>query len=244
MTAKQEKMSESAPEAMLDDEQVRDYLREHTDFFERHPDMLDTLQISHSSGSAVSLVEKQVSVLRERNMDMRKRLNSLTSNARDNDRLYEMTRKLILALLDAGDVGELSRSFLSAMREEFEVEHVCFILFGDPQGAAPDCRVEPPESARIEIGALIKRQAPVCGTLRGEELRYLFPDAGQIGSAAVVPLIAPQAAGSTDSGELGVIAVGSDDPHRYSAAMGTLFLSHIGEVLVRLLPRLGATGER
>ena len=230
MTAKQNTATDTDELLELDDEQVRDYLREHQDFFERHPDILDQLQISHSSGSAVSLVEKQVSVLRERNMEMRKRLNSLTSNARDNDRLYDLTRKLILALLDANDLDSISETFLSSLRDEFEVEHTSLILFGDPATASERCRVESLDSARIEIGALIKGQSPVCGTLRGEELRYLFPDAGQIGSAAVVPLI--------KGAELGVIAVGSDDPHHYSASMGTLFLNHIAEVLVRLIPRL------
>jgi uncharacterized protein YigA (DUF484 family) len=233
VTAKQKTSKEPAGDPALSDERVRDYLMEHIDFFERHPDMLDQLQVSHSSGSAVSLVEKQVSVLRERNMEMRKRLNTLTSNARDNDHLYELTRKLILALMESGDVDELSETFLKGMLEDFQVEHASFILFGNPGPASGGCRVEAPESARIEIGALIKGGLPVCGTLRGEELRYLFPEAGQVGSAAVAPLIR--------GGELGVIAVGSDDPHRYGANVGTLFLDHIAEVLVRLLPKLDYT---
>ena len=76
----------------------------------------------------------------------------------------------------------------------------------------------------------------VCGTLRPEELRYLFPTAGNVGSAAVVPLV--------KGGDLGLIAVGSDDPNHYSATMGTLFLNHLGEVLVRLVPRLGGDLSR
>jgi uncharacterized protein YigA (DUF484 family) len=225
-----EKQSRSAPSAELSEEQVRDYLSTHVDFFEYNPDMLNHLHISHSAGSAVSLVEKQVSVLRERNMEMRKRLNSLTTNARDNDRLYDLTRKLVLSLLDAVSLEDVSATFTKAMREDFAVEHVCFIVFGDPAAAAPGYRVESAERARIEIGALLKGKSPVCGTLRGEELRYLFPAAGQVGSAAVAPLCK-----GTD---LGVIAVGSDDPHHYSTGMGTLFLQHIAEVLVRLLPNL------
>ena len=80
---------------------MRDYLKDHDDFLQRNPDMLDYLHISHASGSAVSLVEKQVSVLRERNIDMRHRLKALTANARDNDTLYEQTRALVLKLLEA-----------------------------------------------------------------------------------------------------------------------------------------------
>jgi uncharacterized protein YigA (DUF484 family) len=84
-----------AGDDQINDELVRDYLKAHSDFLQRNPDMLDYLHIAHASGSAVSLVEKQVGVLRERNIDMRRRLNTLTSNARDNDTLYEQTRTLV-----------------------------------------------------------------------------------------------------------------------------------------------------
>ena len=214
----------------VNDESVRDYLKEHSDFFERHPDMLDHLHISHSSGSAVSLVEKQVSVLRERNMDMRRRLSSLTDNARDNDRLYEHTRKLVLALLQANDSDSLGAAFSNAMQTDFAVEYASFIVFGDPRHSSKQCRVEPLDSARIEIGALLKNRRATCGALRKDELSYLFPHAGDIGSAAVMPL--------HNGTDLGVIAVGSSDANHYTSNMGTLFLSHVAEVLVRLLPRL------
>ncbi len=231
MTARKKTASNKAETGTgLNEETVRDYLSDNPDFFDHHPDILDQLQVSHSSGSAVSLVEKQVSVLRERNMEMRKRLNTLTGNARDNDRLYDLTRKLVLQLIEADSVDALASTFNDSLREDFGVEHVSLILFGDPDSTSERCRVDSADRARIEIGALIKGKVPVCGTLRKEELSYLFPGTSSVGSAAVVPLV--------KGGDLGVIAVGSEDPHHYSANMGTLFLSHLGDVLVRLLPKL------
>lgn len=215
----------------LDDEAVREYLKSHSDFLQRHPDMLGFLHVSHASGSAVSLVEKQVSVLRERNIEMRQRLNALTANARHNDRLYEQTRRLVLGLLDAQSLPALCEAFTRAMHDDFEVEHASIILFGDRHRAPEGVRVESAERARIEIGALLRGRKALCGPLRTEELNYLFPDGGAVGSAAVMPLVGGE--------ELGVIAVGSSDAHRYSSSMGTLFLQHIAEVLVRLLPRFG-----
>ena len=213
----------------LDEEQVREYLKEHPDFLQRHPDMLDFMHVSHASGSAVSLVEKQVSVLRERNIDMRHRLNTLTANARDNDRLYEQTRQLVLRLLEADTVPALYAAFHDAMASDFEVEHASMILFGEP-GSEGDCRVDSADSAKIEIGQLLKGRKAICGPLRKEELAYLFPAAGEVGSAAVMPL--------HDSEALGVIAVGSSDASRYSSNMGTLFLNHIADVIIRQLPHL------
>ena len=83
----------------LNDENVREYLKNHDDFLQRYPDMLDYLHVSHASGSAISLVEKQVSVLRERNTEIRQRLKTLTANAKDNDMLYEQTRAQGLRIL-------------------------------------------------------------------------------------------------------------------------------------------------
>tara|TARA_R110002110_G_C13470513_1_gene720854 strand:+ start:96145 stop:96846 length:702 start_codon:yes stop_codon:yes gene_type:complete len=213
----------------LEDEQVREYLKDNADFLQRHPDLLDHLHISHASGSAISLVEKQVSLLRERNIDMRHRLNTLTANARENDKLYERTRTLVLKLLEADSREALCDFFMSSIAEDFGVEHASIILFGDSP-ANDSCRTVTLESANIEIGALLKSRKAVCGALRKEELAYLFPNAGEVGSAALMPLRASE--------DLGLIAVGSSDGNRYSSNMGTLFLSHIADVIVRLLPRL------
>ena len=73
MSASKEQAAALAP-FELNDDLVRDYLKAHDDFLQRNPDLLDYLHVEHQSGSAVSLVEKQVSVLRERNMDMRHRI--------------------------------------------------------------------------------------------------------------------------------------------------------------------------
>ena len=229
MPPSNEQAAKAAADSELTDELVREYLKANEDFLQRNPDLLDHLHISHASGSAISLVEKQVSILRERNIDMRHRLSSLTTNARENDRLYEQTRGLVLRLLEAESVEALYRAFMRAMREDFKVEYASMILFGE-SGSAGECRVEPLDSATAEIGGLLRGRKAVCGALRREELAYLFPDAAAVGSAALMPLY--------DGEELGLIAVGSADANRSSSNMGTLFLTHISEVVVRLLPRL------
>lgn len=231
MSARNEPAITADSDALTDDS-VREYLKNHSDFLQRHPDMLDFLHVNHASGSAVSLVEKQVGVLRERNTEMRQRLNALTANARSNDKLYEQTRHLVLALLEAESVPALCAAYRRAMQADFDVEHTSIILFGDPASAPDGVRVVHAEAAQAAVGALLRGRKAVCGPLRREELDFLFEGAGSVGSAAVMPLLGEE--------ELGVIAVGSSDAHHYTSAMGTLFLQHIAEVLVRLLPRLEA----
>jgi uncharacterized protein len=221
--------AEQSRDTELNDEIVREYLKNHDDFLQRNPDMLDFLHISHASGSAISLVEKQVSVLRERNMDMRQRLKTLTANARDNDTLYEQTRALVLKLLEADSTEALYDTFMASMATDFRVEHASMILYGD-HSSNEGWRTETQETVKIEIGSLFRGHKAVCGTLRKEELAFLFPEGSGVGSAALMPL--------SNSEQLGLIAVGSSDANHYNGKVGTLFLSHIADVIVKLLSRL------
>ena len=90
----------------LEPEQIEAYLREHLDFFEQHHDLLAEITLPHESGVAVSLVERQVSILRERNIDMRNRLSKLLDNARDNDKLFDKSKRLVLSLIEGQDTEE------------------------------------------------------------------------------------------------------------------------------------------
>lgn len=225
---KNQAAAEQSSDTGLNDEIVREYLKNNDDFLERNPDMMDYLHISHATGSAVSLVEKQVSVLRERNIDMRHRLKALTHNATENDKIFAQTRGLVLKLLEADSVESLYTTFMESMSTDFGVEHASMILYGeqtDDQGY----RIESPESVKGQIGSLFRGNKAICGTLRKEELMYLFPDSNGVGSAALMPLSADES--------LGLIAVGSSDANRYSDKIGMLFLSHIAEVMVKLLSR-------
>lgn len=223
-------MSEQAKvKSALNDELVREYLIDNDDFLQRNPDMLDCLHVPHASGSAVSLVEKQVTVLREKNVEMRHRLKALTDNARTNDQLFEKTRRLVLTLLEAESLPALYQAFGTSMAADFGVEYASMILFGSYAETDEKCRLDTTENAIAEIGPLLKSGKPVCGALRDEELSYLFPYSGNVGSAAMVPL--------DGEASLGLIAVGSSDANVYNNTVGTLFLSQIADVVVRLLPR-------
>lgn len=229
---------EQSSDAGLNDETVREYLKNHDDFLQRYPDMLDYLHVSHASGSAISLVEKQVSVLRERNTEIRQRLKALSANAKDNDTLYEQTRSLVLKLLDAESEEALYSTFMTTMKEDFQADYASMILYGDT-GSSEGCRTETREAVKKEIGSLFRGHKAVCGTLRTEELTFLFAEGAEVGSAAMMPL----SGNSPESEPLGLIAVGSADANRYNKTVGTLFLSHIANVVVKLLARLKTASD-
>ncbi len=212
--------------------QVARYLIQNPDFFADHLELLENIKLPRENGKTVSLMTHQTNLLRERNIEMRQRLDQLLHNARDNDQLFLHSRRLILALLEAQNVGEATEALYTSFASDFKVEFTSLTLFGPlPQGrsALGAVRTSSRAAAETAIGSILRNGRTVCGVLRPAEKEYLFgTDADGVASAAVVPL----------ANQLGVLAVGSGDPQHYRSSLGTLFLSYIGEVLERLLPRL------
>lgn len=213
----------------LDSETVAAYLRLHPEFFIDHDELIPELRIPHQRGDTVSLVERQVKLLRERNIEMRHRLSQLMDVARDNDRLFDKTRRLVLDLLDAASLEELVSAVEDSLRHEFQVPFVSLILFSETP--LPVGRSVSSAEAHQAIGGLLAGGKTICGVLRSHELAFLFGDdaAERVGSAAVVAL--------SHQGLHGVLAIGSSDPQHYKSSLGTLFLGYIAEVLARMLPR-------
>ncbi|EIK46038.1 hypothetical protein O59_000059 [Cellvibrio sp. BR] len=215
----------------LEPEQIEAWLREHPEFFENHPDLLAELSLPHESGSAISLVERQVAILRERNIDMRHRLSKLLDNARDNDKLFDKTKRLVLTLLEGQDMGDIIDALHYSFDKDFSIHFTSVILFGNLEKVpSSQARVVSIAEAREHLGALLKNSRAVCGTLGSKELEFVFGNhASEIGSVAVVPLMHGSA--------FGLLAIGNRDPNYYRSSMGTLFLGYIAEVLNRLLPK-------
>lgn len=212
----------------LDSETVAAYLRLHPEFFIDHDELIPELRIPHQRGDTVSLVERQVKLLRERNIEMRHRLSQLMDVARDNDRLFDKTRRLVLDLLDASSLEEVVSCVEDSLRREFQVPFVSLILFSE--APLPVGRSVSSAEAHQAIGGLLAGGKTICGVLREHELKFLFgsEDGAQVGSAAVVSV--------SHQGLHGVLAIGSADPQHYKSSLGTLFLGYIAEVLARVVP--------
>lgn len=215
----------------LEPEQIEAYLREHPDFFEQHQELLSEISLPHESGSAVSLVERQVAILRERNIDMRHRLSKLLDNARDNDKLFDKSKRLVLSLIEGQDMGDIIDALHYSFDKDFNIHFTSVILFGNADKIpSSQARIVSIADAREHVGTLLKNSRAVCGTLGAKEMEFIFGEhASEIGSVATVPLI--------HGSVFGLLSIGNRDPQYYRSSMGTLFLSYIAEVLNRLLPK-------
>jgi uncharacterized protein YigA (DUF484 family) len=213
------------------EEVVREFLRDNPDFLDQNPDVLESLTLPHDSGSAVSLVERQVGVMRDRIKEMRGRLDNMLTTAHDNDLLFEKTKRLVLNLLDAKTLPAMVEVLYDSLGKDFAIDFYSLTLLGDenelPRTLA---RVSSLEKANDQVGTLLSSNRAVCGVLREEEMTFLFGEKGlQVGSVAAVPL--------RYNNLYGILALGNADPNFYKSSMGTLFLSYISEVLNRVLPK-------
>ena len=210
---------------------VRQFLRDNPAFLDDNPDILESLSLPHNSGKAVSLVERQVGVMRDRNKEMRNRLDNMLATAHDNDLLFEKTKRLVLNLLDAKNLPAMVETIYDSLGKDFEIDFYSLTLLGDEKSLPRTmARVASVEKAGEQVGTLIGSNRAVCGVLRKEEMTFLFGEEGlQVGSVAAVPL--------RYNNLYGILAIGNADPNFYKSSMGTLFLSYIAEVLNRILPK-------
>ncbi|ANI63169.1 uncharacterized protein YigA (DUF484 family) [Pseudomonas sp. PvR086] len=221
---------DESPSESLEAAAIAAYLEAHPDFFIEHEELLPALRIPHQRGDTISLVERQMTILRDRNIELRHRLSHLMDVARDNDRLFDKTRRLILTLMDATSLDDVVIGVEDSLRQDFQVPFVSLILLGD--NPMPVGRWVTHADAQTAIGGLLSEDKSVCGSLREHELDFLFGEEQrkQIGSTAVVAI--------SHQGIHGVLAIASRDPQHYKSSVGTLFLSYIAEVMGRVLPRV------
>jgi uncharacterized protein YigA (DUF484 family) len=223
-------------EEPLSEEAVHDYLEANPDFFERHRALLGQLELPHGSGGTVSLVERQVAMLRQKELRLQRQLKELINVARDNDLLAAKIHKLCLQLLAAGDLQACVAAVEEAMRAGFGADHSILVLFADPtmfddiEGGRFFRVVDREDKTLGPFDTFLNGKGPRCGQVRDSQKAFLFQDAAEeIGSVALVPL------GSKS--ELGFMAIGSHDADRFHPGMSIDFLARVGDLVAGALKR-------
>jgi uncharacterized protein YigA (DUF484 family) len=218
----------------ITEQDIANYLANTPGFFERHAELLASIQLTSPHGQrAVSLQERQMEMLRDKLKGMEHKIIEMIRHGQENvaiaDRLHRFTRALMLTANPA-DLPEL---VVNELMHQFMIPQAGIRLWG----AAPAFAALPFAKA---VGDDAKSFAtslslPYCGVNSGFEAAGWLEDPASITSLALIPL--RHGAGMT---AFGMLVLGSPDPTRYSADMGTEFLMRIGEIasagLSRLLP--------
>jgi len=211
----------------IDEQAVAEYLQNTPDFFDRHANLLSQMELSHESGNAISLIERQVFVLRDKNQRLETKLYELVSLARENEQLSRNILQLVVNLLWSDDLESLLSSVVDAMRHEFQVDYASVHLLTDDNElvkAMPQWYIHVDDPRYQLISKQVEANRPVCGRLNEEQIACIFTeDHPEIQSAALVPLVS----GAT----IGFIGLGGEHRERFNPAMETSFLAQIGELV-------------
>jgi uncharacterized protein YigA (DUF484 family) len=225
------------PAEPIEEQAVAQYLHRNADFFEHHPQLLARMRLQHTrNGSTVSLIERQVEVLREKIQSQEAKLAEFVRVARANNVLAEKIHRFTRRLLRAAGTGPAIAEIEASLREDFDTFHAVLVL---PSASAPTAqdstwrflrRVSPDDPGYRSFDTLFAACKPRCGQIRDSQREFLFgAEAPNIGSVAMIPL----------GGQLpiGLLALGSVDRDRFHPGMSTEFLGRMGELITDALAR-------
>ena len=219
------RLYELSEDKSLTCDQVAEFLLSHRDFFEHRSDLLEKLQVPHPSGAAVSLVARQLELLRKKNRSLQEQLDSLVRIARENDRLAGKMHRLVLVVMEAETYNALVVELTHCLLEVFSVDWVALRIVRDNRYPADDSRMVSSDDQRLQrFHKLIKDKTPKCGYVDDDQAAFLFgTPIPAVASCAIVPLPLLQRGG--------LLAIGSREKSRFHAGMGRLFLRQMGDVV-------------
>lgn len=208
-------------------EVVASYLRNNPDFLSEYPDILELLELNHSTGIAVSLIERQVEQLRESNEDLSRQLQRLVLVARENENLMTRLHHLTLELMPIESRKAFFAHLGNALLNDFKADILQICLFNSAiaeQAGKDVIGIQPDDPGLEQFRSLMEKGKTVCGRLNERKMEYLFGSKARwVQSTALVPL--------GEKGALGMMAIGSSDQARFFPGMGTLFLDLLANVI-------------
>lgn len=211
------------------EEDVAAYLLAHPQFLQQHPEVLSEIAVPHAPGQAVSLVERQMVLMREEIRRLKGLLGRLVDTAKNNEAVATKLHRLAVSLMEAGTWEEVLRLLREALIRDFAADAVEIRIFGEEghlQGASlPEfTRRDAPEFQ--DFADCLAAKSPRCGPLTERERRLLFgreeTEGETEGSFVTIPL--------SGRGWEGFLVVGSRDPARYEQDMGTEMLIHLCDI--------------
>lgn len=217
----------------LTPKEVEAYLRQHLDFFEGRDSLLLSMRVPHGSKGSISLVEKQLALLREGQRGSKAQLDALYASATRNLTLFDKSRRLTLALIAAGD----RQAFLAALDESLLRDFGCqmyrLVVFGEAgeSGHAHTLLAAKAEAKRA--GAHASPGKPRLGPLAPAARDFLFGTQGKRVQSALTLALDGR----------GLLAIGGEGAEDFTPDLDTLFIGFAAEVLARLLPKHFAEGR-
>ncbi len=211
----------------VSNKEIAEYLILNPNFFKENPEVLNSIEIIHESGAAVSLIQKQVELLRSNYNSTTDKLMELLGIAKNNEDIFILTKELILSLINASSIEEIVALIEKSFVADFGAKKSKVLFFTESSKNLPKGRVKNPAEARNILGNLLKPGKIFCGEVNKKVAKFIFNQKTGVKEIALVPL--------NSSSLLGLIALGSDQPGKYSDNKDSLFLDFIAEVVSKLI---------
>jgi uncharacterized protein len=213
---------------------VAAWLKANPDFFMDHADVFSAMRIPHPQGGhAISMVERQLISLRERNTQLEKQLSELIGYGQHNDGLIEKLHRLTLALLRAPNAEVTLDVINESMRSDFAIPYSAVRWWG---GQIAETALDASTICSVEFRNYIAGlDRPYVGPNAAHESRDWLGDAAiQSRSFAYVPL--------ADGTVSGVLMLASEDGGRFTPDMATDVLTRLAHLTSAALARFATRG--
>ena len=212
-------------------DEIAHYLQQHPQFFEEHAELMSQLVIPHPHGGrTISITERQMLSLRDKNKQLEAKMGELLVFGEENDAISEKMHRLGVAMVATASFQSVLHTLNFHLCDDFAIPHVAMRLW-----ERPDNIDELPEFAEVSQELQVFAETlsqPFCGSTAGFETSSWFGNAAKhVRSQALIAL-------RNGGGTIGMIALGSEDPQRFYAGMGTLYLERLGEMASAALARV------
>jgi len=213
----------------LDANDVAAYLKAHPEFFNHYADLLAQVVIPDPHGGrAISITERQLGALRDRNKQLEVKLAELIRFGEENDAIAEKIHDMTVALIAAENFSAVVHVLHEHLGGAFAVPHVALRLWGvvSLESLEEQAEFSPADEQTKSFAAGLKH--PYCGSSTGlEALSWL---GSGVRSLALIPL-------KRGDETIGLLTLGSEEAHRFYPEMGTLFLTRFGDIAAAALLR-------
>lgn len=233
----------------IDDHYIAHWLLSNPDFFVRQGEILADLKLtSPYSHRAISLQERQLEILREKVHGLELRLVELLRYGHENDATLTHLHRWLLSILAQSNIKQayLNKSLCDA----FALPCTVLQLWSD---------MVVPSALQKWVERLV---TPCCGNVSKDDdgqltLNWLSDtqvasqiidclNSDQIASIALIPLHTfdiERGTAASSASNMGLLILAAYDERRFSAEMGTLYLTQIGELVSAALARFPVACE-
>ncbi|MDC0072192.1 DUF484 family protein [Gammaproteobacteria bacterium] len=212
----------------LTNKEVADFLLFNPDFLSKNPEILNSIEVIHETGGAVSLIQRQVEMLRKNYNSTTNNLLDLLSIAKANEEIFFQTKGLILDLIEADSIVKIAERIEFTFEKQFNATK-CRLMFFKKHKDIPKGRFKDAKQSHDNFGDKYNTQDIYYGPITEKQATFLFGKRTKIIECALVPLRSPEFPG--------LIAIGSNIEGKYNTEKDTLFLDFIAEVTNKLIEK-------